>query len=303
MSELFSHRVKAEAAKGITGRKKCDAALLGMLLFAHKLSQDEIVFRTENPDVAELICRLLGHVEGAGEANISKKERDPRPAIYTVGIRGEHKVSAVLDRVGLSGFSGERSFSLAGDIPEKLFGSFVAGIFLICGSVADPNKGYHLEFVAPTERLCRELGTELSERMGLDGGIIRRRSSHVLYFKESEHIEDILTLIGSPHSSIELMNVKIYKDLRNRANRATNCDTANLGKQSRSARKQIEAIEKIEKSGKMKNLPDELKEVAVLRKENPDLSLSELCLRASPPMSRSGMNHRLQRIIKTAEEL
>lgn len=304
MSEFFSHRVKAEAAEGITGRKKCDACLLGMLLFCREFTPESIVFQTENPVVRDLFIRLANHAAGEGAAEISELNRKSKNVpLYSIKIRDKAAIAALSDRAGVY-FSEERCLSLAKPITEKQFGAFAAGVFLCCGSVVEPQKEYHLEFVTPAEGLGVDLCGLFSEIIGAKGKILRRGSSSVLYFKESETIEDILTLIGAPQASLELMNVKIYKDVRNRANRATNCDTGNCQRQNASARRQIEAIEKIMSSeGGFSRLPDELAELCRLRLENPELSLSELMELTNPPLSRSGVNHRFARIIKIAEEL
>lgn len=303
MSELFSHRVKAEAAQGISGRKRCDACLAGMLLFCREFSPEGIVFQTENAAIRDLFIRLAEHAAGEGTTVLSKLSRKPMPLLYSVKIRDKAAIEALLERAGVY-FSEERCLSLSKPITDKYFGAFAAGAFLCCGSVVTPQKGYHLEFVAPAEGLCEDLRGLFNEIIGVNGKILRRGSSSVLYFKESETIEDILTLIGASQSSLELMNVKIYKDVRNRANRATNCDTGNCQRQNASARRQLEAIEKIRAAeGGLSRLPEELRELCELRLNNPELSLSELMSLTSPPLSRSGVNHRFARIIKIAEEL
>ena len=299
---LFSHRAKAEAASGITGRRKCDTALAGILLFSREVNPIRIVFCTENPDVRDLFARLVLHAAGAGKLSIKKEKRVPKPALYTMKITDPKALEAVYSRAGIDNFDGS-SLGYFRDIPSRLFGAFAAGVFLSCGTVVEPRKGYHLEFVTQNENICRELSEMFEERLEITGGVIKRRSKYVLYFKESEHIEDILTLIGAPHASLELMNVKIYKDLRNHANRATNCDTANLGKQNRSSQKQIEAIKAIKSAGIYERLSSGLKTAAELRLANPDMSLSELADNVNPPMSRSGLNHRLQRLIEIAEDI
>ena len=301
--ELFSYRVKAEAAAGITGKKKCDAALLGMLLFCRELTNSGVLFQTENPDVRDLFIRLVSHAAGEGSVTLTKKKRQNRPSLYSMKIKDEDAIQRLFERVGMGDIPETRS--LAGvKISDKNLGAFAAGVFQSCGSVVEPTKGYHLEFVAPTFELCRDLCTLFTERLGIEGGMMTRRSANVLYFKESEHIEDLLTLIGAPRSSLELMNVKIYKDIRNHANRATNCDTANLGRQNRSAQRQIEAIRRIEASdGGLSRLPQELEDLARLRLEHPDMSLNELMNVIEPPISRSGLNHRLARIEEIAKEI
>ena len=130
-----------------------------------------------------------------------------------------------------------------------------------------------------------------------------RRNDYLLYYKESEQIEDLLTLIGAPRSALELMEVKIVKDLRNKVNRATNCETANITRTVNTAVEQIEDIRLIERSGGIGMLPEELQELARLRLSGADLSLRQLGEQLSPPISRSGVNHRLKRISEFAENL
>ena len=304
MNELFSHRVKAEASAGITGKKKCDAALLGMLLFSRELSETGILLQTENRDTRDLFARLVSHAAGEGAISVTQRKRKNLPPLYSMRIKSADAVSKLFERAGIQELPTERCLAGIPKISDKNFGPFAAGVFLSCGSVVEPVKEYHLEFVAPSDGLCRDLGALFSERLGVVGGMMSRGSSSVLYFKESGPIEDILTLIGAPRSSLELMNVKIYKDIRNKANRATNCDTANLGRQNRSAQRQIEAIRKIEASeGGLSKLPTELEELARIRIQNPDMSLSELMNAVNPPLSRSGVNHRLARIEEIAKEL
>lgn len=301
-AELFSPKAKAEAASGITGRKKCSACLAGMLLFGRELSGSEILLSTENKTVRDLFVRLCEHAAGEGCVSVRKTERGGRQPLYIMKINDAERIASVLESAEIT-LSGERGLGAVPPISDRNFGSFAAGVFMICGSVVNPEKGYHLEFVAPTERLCAELREIFSDKLGAEGKILNRGGSRVLYFKESEQIEDILTLIGAPKSSLEIMNVKIYKDVRNHANRATNCDTANLDRQNRSAQRQIAAIERIMASeGGLSKLPDELRELCELRLKYPETSLSELMNMTDPPLSRSGVNHRFARIEAIAEK-
>lgn len=296
--ELFSYRVKAEAAEGITGKRKCLMCLAGMLLSCREAGSGGILFQTENRTVCDLFVRLCVHEAGEGCAAVAKRERRTRPPLYTVRIHSAEAVSAICRSAGVDPENRE----LLSPVTDRTFGPFAAGIFLGCGSVVEPQKEYHLEFAAPSDKLCHMLLALFSEHIGIDGGITSRGAAEVLYFKESEHIEDILTLIGAPKASLELMNVKIYKDLRNHANRATNCDTANCQRQNKSALRQIEAINKIiSRDGGLENLPKELKELAELRLSSPELSLSEIAALANPPLTRSGVNHRFAKIEAIAD--
>ena len=168
--------------------------------------------------------------------------------------------------------------------------------------MGDPERDYRAEFVVPARRLCDDLETFLGESLAPPKRTVRR-NDYLLYYKESEHIEDLLTYIGAPKSSLELMEVKIVKEVRNKVNRATNCETANIGKTVAAAMGQVRAIQRIEATCGLGALDEELRELARLRLENPELSLRELGAALSSPISRSGVNHRLRRILEFAEEL
>ena len=178
-------------------------------------------------------------------------------------------------------------------IEGESFPAFLAGAFLVCGTASEPAKSYHMELLPPGGGLADLLFEELS--------LAVRRGETVLYFKESEQIEDLLTMMGAPHCSLELMETKVYKDLRNRANRATNCETANIDKLVRAASQQLADIALLRNTGALLSLPAPAQSVAVLREQYPDASLSELSGYAG--LSRSGVNHRLQQIAQAARRL
>ena len=132
---------------------------------------------------------------------------------------------------------------------------------------------------------------------------MNRKGYNIIYFKDSEAIEDCLYIMGASTSMFEMMNIKIVKEIRNRANRRANCETANIEKTVEASMPQIEAIIKIKKKKGLATLSKPLREMAEKRLENPELSLSELAREFEPPLSRSGANHRLKRIMEIAEEL
>lgn len=178
--------------------------------------------------------------------------------------------------------------------------SFMRGIFLSCGSVSDPQKNYNLELVTPTSVLCQQL-KELLNKEGFPFKTVMRKSKCVLYLKNSEAISDFLMYMGAYQSQMELINIKIEKEIRNDFNRAANSETANLEKTINAAVAQIQAIETIQKTIGLENLPEELKEIALLRLKYKDLSLSELGARLKKPLSKSGVNHRLKKLMKLIE--
>ncbi len=181
-------------------------------------------------------------------------------------------------------------------------GIFLRGAFLACGVVTDPNKSYHLEFSVGDRERSREISKIITESgMNIKSGC--RKNKYILYSKDSESIADILTYIGAMISSMEVMNAKIYKDVRNNVNRAVNCETANIDKTIEAGRKQAAAIKIIECERGLGFLTEDLRSIAEIRRDNIDLSLSDIGKILNPPISRSGVYHRIKKIMEIAEEL
>lgn len=178
--------------------------------------------------------------------------------------------------------------------------SMMRGIFLACGTVIDPRKNYNLELVIPSLTTGEELRNILVKE-GFPFKTVVRNSKYVLYLKNSEAIADFLLYMGAYHAQMELLNVKIEKEIRNDFNRAANSETANLEKTINAAVEQIRAIDKLRQNIGLENLPEDIREIAVLRMEHKDVSLSELGTLAVPPLSKSGVNHRMKKLMKLAE--
>lgn len=182
---------------------------------------------------------------------------------------------------------------------------FIKGAFLACGSVANPEMEYHLEFNVFNENFGKLLLKILNNItfLHLDLKIIRRRDNFVLYIKSSEKIIDFLTYIDSKNCSMEMMQIKMLKEVRNNVNRTTNFETANLNKITNSSTVQINAIKKIKNTVGMNSLPEHLKETAEIRLSNPYISLQEMTKLYKSPISKSGINHRLKKLMDLAKNL
>ena len=141
------------------------------------------------------------------------------------------------------------------------------------------------------------------EELELNPKYIVRKGNHVIYFKDSENIEDILAIIGAQDASLYVMGIKIMKDMKNKVNRKLNFEMSNIGKTVDAANLQVEAIKYIESKSGIESLPENLQKLAYLRLEYEEASLSELCKMLDEPLSRSGVNHRLNRIVKIADSL
>ena len=300
----FSYNVKQEIAQGINTKQKSHACLLGMILFGKTMQKNEIMIQTENEAVRDLFIKLVGFVtENSSAVKVTASAKNRGTSLYTLSVDSENDLRKIYSATGLNPQNPERRIDDR-NIPKlKYISCLVAGAFLVSGSVNDPNKEYHLEIVIPTLDLCNDLGLIMIDIFDILAKYTERKGAHVFYIKESENIEDMLTLMGAPKASLELMNVKIYKDVKNKINRAMNCDNANIEKQIRTAERQIAAVELIERTIGLSSLSEELREMAEIRTENPDMTLKELSQQFNPPLSRSGVNHRLAKLEEIAKGL
>ena len=179
--------------------------------------------------------------------------------------------------------------------------AFLRGLFLRSGSINDPEKMYHLEIVCDSRSFAIRL-KEILTSYQLRAKIVDRKGHFVVYLKDSSQIADFLALIQANVSLFSLENTMVVKDVRNTVNRRVNCETANIKKTVSASLSQIEAIEYIRDHIGFEKLPENLRETARLRLENPDDSLQDLGLKLNPPVGKSGMNHRLRKLKKIADE-
>lgn len=296
----FSAQVKEELCSVEEQKRSLVLAeAYGLLLFAHRFGAQEISLQTENERVARRYQNLLKQSAGVAVCLTLPKKKG---GMITAAVPDQTGRDKLLELFGHTGTELALRANRANLEEDGCVGAFLRGAFLACGTLTNPQKDYHLEFLLSRRKLAMDLVHILGEA-GLQAKTVTRRSALVVYLKESEQIEDLLTLMQAVKSSLECMNVKIYKDMRNRVNRMTNCETANLSKTVEAVRKQIWAIDLIESTIGLDSLPARLREVAQVRRENEEMSLSELGGALSQPLTRSGVNHRLQKIIELAEQL
>ncbi len=185
---------------------------------------------------------------------------------------------------------------------EQLARLCIREAFIQSGSINDPNKKYHLQIMFKKKKKADEMKMLLSN-FHILAKIIKKENEYMLYIKDGEAISEFLALIGANNSVLKFEEVRVIKETRNEINRIVNCETANLNKIIEVAVKQIEDIKLIKKKNKFNMLPESLQEIANVRMENPDMSLSELGKKLKQPISKSGVNHRLKKISAIAEEL
>ena len=180
--------------------------------------------------------------------------------------------------------------------------AFLRGTFLAAGSISDPEKSYHLEIVCATQERAVQVQSILRE-LELDARIVNRKKNQVVYLKEGSQIVELLGLMEAGISLMNLENIRILKEISNNVNRKVNCETANIGKTVSAAVKQIEDIRYIETHMGFSQLTEGLEEIAVLRLQYQDATLKELGEMLSPPVGKSGVNHRLRKLSRIADEL
>ena len=184
---------------------------------------------------------------------------------------------------------------------EILLKSLARGSFLGGGSLNNPNNKYHLEILFSTIKNAKFV-LELLKEFRIEAKILERKNSTSIYIKEAEEISKVLAFIGANKSVLNFEEIRVMRDTRNNINRLVNCETANLNKTINASVEQIEQIEYLQKIGKFDGLPENLKEIANLRQENPDVSLVQLGQMLSTPIGKSGVNHRLKKICEIAKE-
>lgn len=293
----FSNQVKQELCTTITDRDKAYACLYGMLLFARQLRQDEILMQSESEAFYELMPRLFRQV--FGDRVQPRMETGQHGTFYSVSLTDPEQVRIVLERYHIT--LPERPLEMTNVVTNSL-GAFTAGAFLSCGSMTDPNKEYHLEFVLPCPQL-EEPFSQILLAIGVNAKMVLRKGMPVVYLKHSEQIEDLLTFMGAQQGTIDFINIEILKNVRNKANRISNCDMANINKVMLAAERQIKDILLIDERMGLDALSPDLQQMALLRMDNPELSLKELGELLDPPIGRSGVNHRLKRLQVLADSL
>lgn len=299
----FSFDTKNELCKLPVQRRCCaQAETYGILLYCHTFSSSEVRIITENPNFAARLPRLFHRAFDLRFDRQPGQGEEPRgKMIFQITDRG--KLDHIID---LLGYDPRQSLALHVNFAmveeECCRAAFFRGCFFAGGSITDPSKRYHLELTSSHLQASRELEVLLRES-GYPPKSVARNGSAVTYFKQSDQIEDFLTLIGAPAAAMRIMSTKVEKGIRNSVNRRLNCDSANLDKAVEAAQSQGAAIRRLHAAGRLAELPDKLQETAALRLAHPELSLSELAEAFDPPVTKSCLNHRLRKLMELAGKL
>ena len=272
------------------------------------LNKTEIELSTENAAVTRRIFKLLKILYNIStEVSVKKSNRLKKRNNYTIKIEDDI-VKKILRDIMLNNSEEINPFNFDFGVPQELVKkdcckrAYIKGSFMGCGSISDPEKSYHAEFVNNKEEHCQGL-CELINCYNLNAKMIYRKSYYISYIKEAEQISDLMALIGAHNSLLEFENVRVVKETRNRINRVINCETANLDKIVDTSMRQIKQIKVLKKYKAIDKLPDNLRELAYLRLKHSNASLKELGEMLNPPLGKSGVNHRLRKIEDIADEL
>lgn len=285
----FSRQVKDEIfdRKPLSGKERGFFSY-GLLLCSSAFTEEVLELNTESTAVSKLYCYSIGDILGHKVKPVEKKSLRGEPC-YTLQITDREEIEKL-----------QQAFE--GYLPQLLEedkgrAAFLTGAFMACGTISDPQKEYRLELHPPTDEISDLLFLILSQ-MGYPPKTTERGNKWSLYFKESEQIEDLLNIFGATTCGFQIMEMKIYKEVRNKSNRLSNCDNANIDKIVDAAQQQLGDIQYIFGQKKENLLTPPLKEMAILRMENPDASLRELSEMMG--ISRSGVNHRLKKLSEIA---
>lgn len=298
--QSFAGKVKNELCRAPVQRLCCARAeAYGVLLYGNTFSPTEVRLITESADFAARLPRLFQRAFGLKFDRLPEEERGK----LIFGITDRSKLDRIINQLGYDPRQNlvlHVNFGLLED--ECCRTAFLRGAFLAGGSVTDPEKRYHLELDTGHAQASREVAALLTE-MGFLPHSVRRGGSSVIYFKQSEHIEDLLTTIGAPAAAMDIMTAKVDKEIRNGANRAMNCDMANVNKTIDAALEQKNAIQRLQENGRLERLPEKLRQTALLRLQYPEMSLSQLAEKCDPPVTKSCMNHRMRKLLEEAKKL
>lgn len=284
----FSSEVKQELCGRISPARHCQLAELAAILhFCGEFGRDAdgryaIGLQTENEMIVRKCFTLL------------KKTFN----IETDNWIGEEQMLSLFQKIG----DPEETVSALLLKNACCQRAFLRGAFLSVGSISDPSKAYHLEFVCPIEAKAEQLQAVM---LGFDvpAKIVLRKKYHVVYLKEGAGIVDLLNVMEAHVSLMNLENLRILKEMRNSINRRVNCETANINKTVSASSRQISDIEFLRDHYGLSRLPAQLQEMAQVRLENPDAPLKDLGQLLDPPVGKSGVNHRLRKLSELAESV
>lgn len=309
----FSGDVKQEISRQISEARHCMIAEIAALIqMAGKIKTDDdgkitIKFQIENAAAARKYFTLIKKTFNINtEVSLRRNTNLKKNQIYMLYITDHKTCIKVLQATGIIK-DGKKRMLDKGIEPLLVQRTcckraYLRGAFLGSGSVSDPEKGYHLEFVSGKKEYIKSL-RDLINYFGMDAKVVVRKNNYVAYLKEGSQIVDLLNIMGAHVALMELENIRIIKEMRNNVNRLVNCETANLNKTVSASVRQVQDINYLEGTIGLSALPRNLEEIALYRLQHPSASLKEMGEMLNPPVGKSGVNHRLRKLSELANQL
>ena len=302
MSFSFSAAAKAEICRNVPSKNCCALAeCFGILLFCNTFTSDTVRIVTESSEFGGLLQKLFRKAFGFGFDLVPE---DGTTGKKVFQITNPEKMDAIMSACG---FMSGKTLAVHVNLPileeECCRAAFLRGAFLAGGSVTDPAKGYHLEFTTTHQSVARETYALMGEILQFYPKVTERGGNAVLYLKQSERISDLLAYLSASVAAMAIMEARLEKEMSNKVNRRCNCDDANISKVVEAAQEQLTAIRILRQHGQFETLPDKLQQAALARERSPESALAELAAQMEPPISKPAMNHRLQRLVRLAQEV
>ncbi len=293
----FCSNIKTELSEIKVSRCCMQALTYGLLLFGRSFKPQKICMQSENRAVVKLYAYMI---QKSYDTKVTVTKGESKNVTYRAEVVDEIDRLKIMASVDFGMVEGKISHEFFNRVCCEA--AFVRGAFLSCGQMSDPEKSYRVDFPVKSKALAEEL-RDILARHEVEANISTRGSGFVVYIKRSEMIINLLALIGASARSLELIETTIIKEANNKTNRVFNCDGANIKKTIDASIKQRTAIEYLIKREMLSSLPVELIAAANLRMKYPESSLKELCKNSSEPITASGLNHRLKKIIEIYEDI
>ena len=311
----FSLDVKNELAHVMPEKKCCMLAeIAGFIRSSATISpvgggKMKLMLITENPAIArhyKMLIKAYYDVDANIEVGEAAGPKKGKIYVLTMDDRQDQLAEPILRETGMLLIRGGMNYFSDG-IYDSLIKtkccrkSYLRGLFLGSGTISDPQKAYQIEYICSSSVLANDVRKLINTFVELKPKVAERGKSHIVYIQEARQVGDMLNIMGANGQYFKLEDVRMIKEARNQANRISNCDNANMDKTLNAAEKQIAAIEKLVEVRGMQGIPEKLRDVAELRLEHPHATLQELADMMDPPLKKSGLNHRLQKLLEMAK--
>lgn len=286
----FSSELKENLSKisNLSNKEVVKYELIGYLISNNTVYKNgKTTYKTENEYNINRFSKLLSNV------NITNYKIDIKGNNYIITAPKIENIEEIIYLEEDIEYKGKTE-------KEELLKAIIRGAFLGAGSINNPESKYHLEIILSTKENAENI-INILKIFTIGAKKLERKNGYSIYIKDGEEISKLLALIGANSSVLKFEQIRVLRDMKNNINRKVNCETANLNKTVNAAVRQIEAIKKLQKTGEFDKLSESLKEIAKIRIENPDASLVELGQMLKDPIGKSGVNHRLNKILSVAQ--